>query len=351
MRTWLIGFGVVVAVVAAWVVRLFWFAGEFKTLTPHFAGECVTVPGVVGAEDIVIHRQKGIAFVSSADRRAMLAGRPARGAIYLYDLADGAHRVRNLTADAGPEFSPHGLGLHVGADGRATLLAVNHAAGQNTIEVYRWDGDALTHENTLADPLLVSPNDVHPLDDHRFFVTNDHANPPGFARTMEEYLQREISNVVYYDGARFSVAASGIGLPNGVNGSPDGRTLYVASTITQSVRIFDLDPASGRITPRSRIEIGSGVDNIDVDAAGRLWVAAHPKLLTFVKHAKNPNALAPSQVFRVDAATAHVEEIYLDLGAQLSGASVGAYHDGRLLVGAVFDPRFLDCRLRATPGA
>jgi arylesterase / paraoxonase len=349
MRKWLGGLGIVAALAAAWVVRLYWLAGEFKRLEPHFAGECTTVTGATGAEDIVIDHRAGIAFVSATDRRAAKAGRPPHGAIYRYDLADPAHRLLNLTPDASPDFFPHGVSLHVGADGRATLLVVNHERGRNTIEVFGWDGTTLSHQKTLADPLLISPNDVHALDHERFFVTNDHANPPGWARTIEEYLQREISNVLYYDGARFREAVGGIGLPNGVNASPDGRTLYVASTITGSIRVFDLDPMHGTLTPKGRIEIGSGVDNIDVDDEGRLWVAAHPKLLTFVRYASDPTALAPSQVFRIEPATRHVTEVYLDLGARLSGASVGAFHDGRLLIGPVFDPRFLDCRLSPSP--
>ena len=75
MKRWLIALGIVVVVVAAWAVRLYWRAGEFKMLTPHFAGECTVVTGAVGAEDIVIHHGAGIAFVSSADRREALAGR------------------------------------------------------------------------------------------------------------------------------------------------------------------------------------------------------------------------------------------------------------------------------------
>jgi len=103
MRKWLVGVAFVVALVAAWAVRLYWLAGEFKRLEPHFAGECTTVTGAVGAEDIVIHRAAGIAFVSATDRRAAMAGRAPRGAIYLYDLADARHGLRNLTLDASPE--------------------------------------------------------------------------------------------------------------------------------------------------------------------------------------------------------------------------------------------------------
>lgn len=346
MKKWLIGLSVVLALVACWVVRLMWMAGEFKTLEAHFAGECTAVSGIVGAEDIVIDRAAGVAFVSAADRRALMAGGSPRGGVYLYELADTQHRLRNLTPDARPDFHPHGMSLRVGPEGRATLMVVNHERGRHTVEVYDWNGRALSHRKTIADPLMVSPNDLHALDHERFIVTNDHANPPGFARTIEEYLQLEISNVLYYDGSRFREAASGIGLPNGVNASPDGRTLYVASTITGSIRSFDLEPSSGAVSPKGRIEIGSGVDNIDVDAEGRLWVAAHPKLLTFVRHVSDPGVLAPSQVFRIDPGSGHVEEVYLDLGSGISGSSVAAFREGRMLIGTVFDAKFLDCHLR-----
>ena len=303
MKKWLIGLSVVVALVAGWFLRLMWLAGEFKKLEPHFAGECTPVFGAVGAEDIVIHRAAGVAFISAADRRALMKGGSPRGGLYLYDLSDPRHRLRNLTPDTSPEFHPHGVSLHVGPEGRVTLMVVNHERGNHTVEIYDWNGEVLAHRRTIAGPLMVSPNDLHALDHGRFMVTNDHA-------------------------------------------SPDGRTLYVASTITGSIRTFDLDPSSGRLSPKGRIEIGSGVDNIDVDAEGRLWVAAHPKLLTFVRHVSDPAVLAPSQVFRIDPASARVEEVYLDLGSGIAGSSVAAFDDGRLLIGTVFDPKFLDCRLR-----
>jgi hypothetical protein len=41
-----------------------------------------------------------------------------------------------------------------------------------------------------------------------------------------------------------------------------------------------------------------------------------------------------------------VDEIYLDLGDQLSAASAAAVRGERLLVGAVYDARLLDCRMR-----
>ena len=67
---------------------------------------------------------------------------------------------------------------------------------------------------------------------------------------------------------------------------------------------------------------------------------------TFVRHVDNPEVLAPSQVVRVrlDEDDYRVETVFMDDGALLSGASVGAWHGGRLLVGSVFEDHIVDCR-------
>jgi hypothetical protein len=74
-RRVLVVVAIVVAVVAGWFVWLLNATGEFRTLTPHFDGTCTAVPGVVGAEDITIHPRTGIAYISSYDRRAVMAGK------------------------------------------------------------------------------------------------------------------------------------------------------------------------------------------------------------------------------------------------------------------------------------
>jgi arylesterase/paraoxonase len=228
------------------------------------------------------------------------------------------------------------------------LYVINHAGGRHTIEIYDLVGIGLSHRATLSDPLLVTPNDLVAVGRDRLYVTNDHANAAGFSRQIEDYLRRSISTVVYYDGARFIEAASGIRYPNGINVSGDGETLYVASTTGGSVLVFEIDPASGKLERRGAIEIRSGVDNIEVDQAGDLWIGAHPKLLTFVQHAGDASRLAPSQVIRVAAPDTNaplVEEAFLSLGEDLSGSSVGAVYGDRLLVGSVLDDGILDCRI------
>jgi arylesterase/paraoxonase len=348
VRIALYAVGAVVLLAAGFILQLFHSAGQFKTLEPHFAGSCTVVPGIVGAEDITVHPRTGVAYISAADRRSFLAGGPARGGIYAYDLNVEAPQLQNLTPDADPDFLPHGLSLQVGDDGRDVLYVINHAGARHTIEIYDLVGAELSHRGTLSDPLLVSPNDLVAVGRDRLYVTNDHANPAGFSRQLEDYLRRPISTVVYYDGERFVEAAAGFRYPNGVNVSGDGETLYVASTTGGSVFVFRIDPDSRTLEESGVIEIGTGVDNIEVDPKGSLWIGAHPKLLTFVQHTRDASRSAPSQVIRVDdpdTGAPRVEEVLLSLGEDLSGSSVASVHGDRLLVGSVMDDGILDCRI------
>jgi arylesterase/paraoxonase len=340
--------GAVVLVAVGFILQLFHAAGQFKTLEPHFSGSCEVVSGILGAEDVAIHPRTRIAYISAADRRSLFSGGTTRGAIYAYDLKVDSPKLVNLTPTADPDFHPHGISLYVGDDGRDVLYVINHAGGRHTIEIYDLVVTGLSHRGTLSDPLLVSPNDLVAVGRDRLYVTNDHANPGGWARQLEDYLRRSISTVVHYDGERFIEAASGIRYPNGIGVSRDGETLFVASTTGGSVLVFAIDPESGTLEEFGTIEIGSGVDNIDVDEDGDLWIGAHPKLLTFVQHTGDASRIAPSQVIWIgdpDGQAPLVEEILLSLGEDLSGSSVAAVHGNRLLVGSVMDEGMLDCRI------
>jgi len=82
---------------------------------------------------------------------------------------------------------------------------------------------------------------------------------------------------------------------------------------------------------------------------GDLWIGCHPKLLTFVKYSKDPNALSPSQVIKVETQASgqyEIKKIYLNNGQPLSGSSVAAVFEDRLLIGSVFDEQFLLCNLQ-----
>jgi arylesterase/paraoxonase len=196
--------------------------------------------------------------------------------------------------------------------------------------------------------MLVSPNDIVAVGPARFYVTNDHRYPAGWKRSLEDYLRLRRSNVVFYDGSEFVQAASGIGYANGINVSPDGRTLYVCSITEGGLHVYDRDPESGRLEHREEIDLDTGVDNVEIDEEGDLWIGAHPQLLTTMKHYKDPESLSPSQVIHLtphEGGGYDVEEVYLDAGDEISASTVAAVRGNRLLIGAIFESKFLDCRL------
>lgn len=339
---------VVLIICVIWFLNLLWSAGQFKTIVPHFAGTCKQVYGIVGAEDITIHPKTGIAYISVCDRRAVNAGKPGNGAIYAYNLNSDNPVLFNLTPNADKDFQPHGISLYVDGHGTDFLFAINHAGGTHTIEVYELVGVLLYHTRTISDPMLVSPNDLVAVGPDRFYVSNDHHYPSGIARVMEDYLKLRKSNVVYYDGARFSEAADRIGFANGINVSKDGKTLYVCAVTERSLHIYDRDPSSGRLNLRETLALNTGPDNIDIDASGGLWIGAHPKLLDFIAHAADPSKLSPSQILHLTPTPTggfDVKEVYLNKGEELSAASVAAVRGHRLLIGSVFEPKFLDCQM------
>ena len=128
--------GAVVLVAAGFIFQLLHAAGQFKTLEPHFSGSCTPVAGIHGAEDITIHPRTGVAYISAANRRSMLAGGPGHGGIYAYDLKLDSPQLQDLTPAADEDFHPHGVSLYVSEDGRDVLYVINHARGRHTIEIY-----------------------------------------------------------------------------------------------------------------------------------------------------------------------------------------------------------------------
>ncbi len=331
-----------------WVVELLWSAGQFKKIDSHFIGECNPVAGLIGPEDITIHPKTGIAYISACDRRAVSSGKPGKGGIFAYDLNTAEPKLINLTPDADPDFQPHGISLYSEEGGRAVLFSVNHQGGKHKIEIYDLKNGQLYHTKTLSDPTLVSPNDLVAVGPDKFYVTNDHRYASGIKRTMEEYLKLRLSNVLFYTGSKFIEAASGIGYANGINLSTDGRILYLCAVTERSLYVYDRNTTTNKISYREKIKLNTGVDNIEIDNAGSLWIGAHPKLLSFVKHSKDHTQISPSQILhlvpRSDGGY-EITEMYLNTGEEISGSSVCAVGNNRMLIGSVFDPKFLDCQI------
>jgi arylesterase/paraoxonase len=324
-------------------------AGEFKDLKPHFNGQCQKIGGVAGAEDITIHPQTGVAFISASDRRALLAGQQTQGAIYAYDLKSEHPQLKNLATALDHDFHPHGISLYLGKNGQASLFAVNHRANGDFIEILDYRDSTLVHRESIRGELMTSANDVVAVGPRSFYVTNDHGNVSALGRTAEEYLQLARSYALYFDGQNFKKVAENISYANGINVSHDGKTVYVAACIGLKINVYERDLASGALHLAKEIPLGTGVDNIELDTEGNLWVAAHPQLLTFTRHAKDASKSSPSEILKISFMSNgdyKIDQIYLNEGGEISGSSVGAVFARKLLIGSVFENHFLLCDLR-----
>ena len=333
-------------------IKTLFNAGEFKTLDPHFSGECFSVTGVVGAEDITFLKN-GTALISSDDRRDSYLGKDIQGTIYSYKPGENTEGLIDLSPDVKGDFHPHGISVYEDHSVGTILAVVNHPSsklfdsiGGHSIEIFHYDSDSLTHLRSVKDPLLVSPNDIVLINKDQFFVTNDHGSSSKLGQTLEKYLQLENSNVLFYNGMNFSVAATDLGFANGINISNDGTILYVAETIGKQLSIFEINKITNNINKKTSIDFNSGIDNIEIDHEGKLWIGSHPKVYTFSRHMKDSTVLSPSQVYRfsIDNSGYNIDEVYLNLGEELSGSTVAAVYDRTILIGSVFEAHFLDCK-------
>lgn len=332
----------VVAAAASLAGVLFSF-NHFDEIERAFDGRCTPVTGIPGPEDIALTPDRDRAFISSLDRRAS----DARGAIHAFDvtdfLADGAWR--DMTDGAPEIFQPLGLSYWEG-EGAKRLFVVNAAA--NSVELYDvGPGGALAHLETFTDPLITSPNNVAGVGPRSFYVTNDVKDGRGALLGDLYFLLRAgRGQVIFVEDARRRIVADGLQFANGVALSPDGSSVYVAEMTGDMIRVFDRNSENGALSHRASIATPAAPDNLTVDPEGVIWAAGSPKPLSLALHGGDEQNLAPSSVMRVSPEGV-VDVVYRDTGAELSAATVAARTRAGLMIGALYENKFLICELPA----
>jgi arylesterase/paraoxonase len=194
-----------------------------------------------------------------------------------------------MNAEAWMKFHPLGLGYW---PANRTLYVVNHSPLGPTVEVFKVDKQVteVHHERTIFHPLLNTPNSVHPISDHEIYVTNDHKweiKDHWEMATLETYLSLPGGSVVYMNlkTNETKKVVDGIPFPNGI--VPLNNThLAIASTTTQSVGIYTIDPVSKNVTRTQKLSVPFWVDNLSVDSNGVLLMAGHPWPPALTKIAK-----------------------------------------------------------------
>ncbi|NVJ97503.1 MAG: SMP-30/gluconolactonase/LRE family protein [Alphaproteobacteria bacterium] len=348
----MIGGGVAVAVVGGFLADTVIDAGALKDIEPHFHGQCDTVRGVVGAEDITIDPDSGFAYISSHDRRTWTRTGSADGNIFLYRPGSLARPLPMPHDFEGP-FHPHGIAIWRDETGPDRLFVVNHpdtADGplkgvliSSQIEIFDIDGGTLKHIRTVTPEAPYSLNDVVAIGPDSFYASIDKGSETRFGRQLESYGRLSRGGIAYGDKNGMQKLTDGLVYPNGIQW--DGVHLMVAETTGERLLAFKqgLEPTDLKLVAKT--DIDSGLDNLEWDTDGNLWIGAHPRAIDFPGHAADPLNRSPSQVLKVtfDGAVFDVTEVYLNDGNPLSGSSVAAPFGKRLLIGSVFEPYILDC--------
>jgi arylesterase/paraoxonase len=348
-------FKVFILLVALYSSKTVVDSGHLKEINPHFDGICKSIENIPGPEDITI-LDNGLAIISSDFRRKIESNdflysyenkdlNSLQGNIYFYDLNNYSSSPLNMTEKLNFEFHPHGISTYLNDENNLYLSVVNHTSKGDFIEIFYYDNIELKHLETISSPLLVSPNDIVLINESQFYVTNDHGFSKPFFKLFEDYLQMSKSNILFYDGSYFIEVVADLQMANGINVSRDKKIVYCAETIGQKLNIYRRNQLDNSLSLLESIEIDSGLDNIEIDLDGNLYIGSHPKLFDFIKHAKDKTHFSPSQVFKISPDYTLIEEIFLSDGNDLSASTVGAFYNNVLLIGAVFDNHFLHCEL------
>lgn len=316
--------------------------GFFRTIEPKFDGNILKKVPIAGAEDITISHIDSFAIISSTHRRVYPPSEKEKGDLYFIDLKNDDFSPILLTDDYHGSFAPHGISIFK-KDSSYQILAINHQNREHSIEVFELIGQKVKHLKTLKHSSMIQPNDLVLVGEDQFYFTNDHKYTKGFGKLAEEYLGLAISNVVYFDGNSYKEVAKGIAYANGINYDPNRNLLYVASPRGFLVKVYNINK-DGSLSFIEDISCGTGVDNIELDKEGNLWVGAHPNLLRFKAYAKGKKETSPSEIIKITYYKKEeysVEKIYIENGEDMSGSTVAAIFGNLIFAGNVMDDKFL----------
>ena len=298
-------------------------------------------PGFPGPEDIQIDNERERAFIASNNRR----GDEARGAIHIFDPADPLNDSawRDRTKGAPEAFQPIGIDYY--SDDEVSRLFVVNAANAS-VEMFdvKEDGD-LIHLETFAERRLTSPNNVVAVGRRSFYVSNDDKSGRQSITASLRFLMRSAAGqVLYTDGTIWRVAADELYFPNGLAVSNEGDRLFIAETAANALRIYARSAESGVLSNEAKVPLEAAPDNLTIDDAGNVWIAALPRPLSIAFQKASGNMKAPSAVLRLNE-NGDLQPVYRDDGSELSASSVAARAKGQLLIGAQFEDKFLLCDL------
>ncbi|APA65252.1 SMP-30/gluconolactonase/LRE family protein [Maribacter sp. 1_2014MBL_MicDiv] len=160
--------------------------------------------------------------------------------------------------------------------GRANGLYFDHdgnllAAADENNELWRIDsnGNVDTLLTSFENKKLNGPNDIWVDLKGGIYFTDPYYQREYWTRTKAEISEKN----VYYispDGKEVSIIASGFVQPNGIIGTPDGKTLYVADIGDKKTYAYTIQP-NGTLTGK-KLFTNMGSDGMTIDNKGNIYL-------------------------------------------------------------------------------
>ncbi|PGH00868.1 hypothetical protein GX51_05532 [Blastomyces parvus] len=352
------------------------------------------------SEDIVIDHDHGIAIISFDPSRSgwntvmgIFKNPDPRGSLYVYDYA-ATGNIKELEITGFPQnvdFHPLGINFFRSSPKAKTRLFVtNHQRTGSTVAVFDVDYELsqAKYVTTISDndQAILSPNSIAPVSYTQFYVTNDHRYIPRtrpFLNKIETFLSMPWGWVTFVDftspeDVKCTVVAINIAFANGIEVTPTGKELLVASSGNDAIYVYQRDPQSNLLSSsRETIPLSFHPDNLNFDhsldisdptafdAEGRflrgVTVGGHPSLFRLKRMIDNLGKVndAPSWVAEVRRGTGvdpapcpagpphpefYVRTLYQSNGEHFPVSTTGAMDSkrGHLLVASLYGNGILD---------
>ncbi|NJN78143.1 MAG: hypothetical protein HC803_07245 [Saprospiraceae bacterium] len=223
------------------------------------------------------------------------------------------------------------------------LFVINHSEIES-IEVFDlYHRDSLVHDTTLQHETMLSPNDIVAISEHEFYFTNDRYYDTKIGLLAENYLGLTKCETVYFDGENYRIVNDNISYANGINYDKKRNLIYIASPRAFLIKVFE-HSENGDLNFIESIDCGTGVDNIELDENGDLWVGCHPNLLAYKSYQKGKSKKSPSEIIKITyrkKGDYEVKSIYTNDGTAISSSTVAGIYKDFIVIGNVMDEHFL----------
>jgi len=284
-----------------------------------------------GSEDITWDKQNQMAFISCSERRKKSTLYKENGKILGYHN----QKIMNLHDHLDFPFRPHGISY---LPSQNQLYVINHRSKKyTTIEIFQFypDYPKLEHIRTLEHKSFISPNDLHVIDNEKFYFTND-PNCRSFFYLITHFIFRWNTDKVYFYDNNKTTLFCKMNYPNGI--IQIDENLLISSIYKRRIEVYDLK--GKRI---HSIRLDSSPDNLEIDEQNHLWTATHLNFRKFIKHLKDSTKVSPFKIYKIENPLSQAYQI-LSIKVEENGfsaASVAAPFRETVLVGCVFDGKIL----------